>query len=601
MAAAFYPSRETIPEQEVARWLCNEISAFDSFLAGPFMEAVRHDKGQAELQQLFLQARSSYKRWEWAAEYFNPLLARKLNGPPVPEADPQVASDATAQDYDPGRYRVTQPEGLQVIEAILFPNYDTASKQTLLSYLSLLRHAAQEYKQRFELVEIVPGQVLDAAKLEIFRLETLGIVGFDDPLSLHSLEESAAALEGLQTALQKYAEHPGNRHVPSFDSLTYLFTAATALLKGHTAFDSFDRAAFITHYGAPLSKVLSRLADEWKIPVIRYNRLLRQEATTLFDTDAFDADAYLPDEGHLTTAALVRLGKRLFYEPALSATGKRSCASCHQPQLAFADGLAVNTSLDGHGLLARNTPTLLNAAFQSALFYDLRSPTLEKQLQDVLHNSKEMQASLHAAVPQLLADSGYQRLFMTAFPKDVQSMSDTSWIVSALAAYVRSLVKLNSRFDDYMRGDSTALNTQELKGFNLFMGKARCGTCHYMPLFNGNFPPLYTRMEAEVIGIPVSPEGHILDPDPGRFDIVMAPFLLHAFKTPTVRDAARTAPYMHNGAFNTLEQVVDFYNNGGGKGEGETVTNQTLSSDSLHLSPVEKNALIAFIKSLDSQ
>jgi cytochrome c peroxidase len=133
------------------------------------------------------------------------------------------------------------------------------------------------------------------------------------------------------------------------------------------------------------------------------------------------------------------------------------------------------------------------------------------------------------------------------------------------------------------------------------MGKGRCGTCHYMPLFNGNFPPLYSRTEAEVIGVPGAAGSGVVDKDDGQYGVLHAPFLRHAFKTPTLRNVARTAPYMHNGVFATLEQVVDFYDDGGGMGEGEKIENQTLPGDSLHLAPVEKRALISFMKSLDDR
>ncbi len=597
IAFAFYPSgKKQVPEQEIADLLQQEVTFFDSLVNGPFLYAVDHHDGQPAIQRIFLRTRLAYKRWEWAAEYFNPLLAREINGEPVPEADPVLAADARPEDRNPSRFLVTEPKGLQVIEGILFPQYDSSRSQELKIRLSELRQSTRQYLERFENIGILPGQVFDAAKLEVFRLMTLGISGFDDQLSLHSLDESAAALDGLRTALSKYAGRAGSR--TSYDSGMTLLSAAAGYLREHADFNSFDRAAFICRYGNPLTATLTRLVTEWKIPVIRYNRLLRQDAATLFDRNAFDADAYVPADGQPGSAALVRLGKRLFYEPALSASGTRSCASCHRPDHAFANGLKVDSALDGHGLLSRNTPSLLNAALQPGLFYDLRSPNVEAQLQDVLHSAPEMNASLDKALPFFKTDSGYSRMFTAAFPGLPE---DTSGIIVALAAYVRSLSQLDSRFDAYMRGDSLSLDKQELEGFNLFMGKARCGTCHYMPLFNGAFPPMYNRIEAEVIGVPASRGGSTIDSDPGRYGIVAASFLQHAFKTPTVRNTARTAPYMHNGVFDDLQQVVDFYNDGGGAGEKIVVPNQTLATDSLHLNTAEKKALIKFMQSLDNR
>lgn len=150
-------------------------------------------------------------------------------------------------------------------------------------------------------------------------------------------------------------------------------------------------------------------------------------------------------------------------------------------------------------------------------------------------------------------------------------------------------------------GDTMVLNRQEIRGFNLFMGKARCGTCHYMPLFKGTLPPRYTQMETEVIGVPGPGEKKDIDEDMGRYGIVPASFLQHAFKTTTVRNSARSAPYMHNGVFSSLQDLINFYNNGGGAGLGLKIGNQTLAADSLHLDGTETDALIAFIKSLDSR
>ena len=133
------------------------------------------------------------------------------------------------------------------------------------------------------------------------------------------------------------------------------------------------------------------------------------------------------------------------------------------------------------------------------------------------------------------------------------------------------------------------------------MGKAKCATCHYMPLFNGSFPPRYMQIESEVIGVPQSPNSHIIDKDMGRYDIIPLPAFKHSFKTVTIRNAARTAPYMHNGVFTTLNQVVDFYNKGGGAGLGLKIDNQTLSADKLNLSGKECDEIVAFIKSLDSK
>jgi cytochrome c peroxidase len=208
---------------------------------------------------------------------------------------------------------------------------------------------------------------------------------------------------------------------------------------------------------------------------------------------------------------------------------------------------------------------------------------------------------MHAAVNSLWQNKSYRQLFTDAFPIKNRTGIDTLEVMNALGSYVRSLTALKSRFDDYMRGNKKAMDTQEISGFNLFMGKARCATCHYMPLFNGSFPPRYMLIESEVIGVPKTIATKAIDPDPGRYTQLKINAFKHAFKITTVRNAARTAPYMHNGVFTTLQQVLDFYNKGGGAGSGYKVENQTLSPDKLNLTAKESADVIAFIKALDSR
>ena len=546
---------------------------------------------EKKLQRLFLAARLAYKRFEWAAEYFEPAASRSVNGAPVQEVELSG--------------QVFEPAGLQVIEGYLFPQVDTARVQDLVRQLQKLQSACGKYKTHFGNIDIFDWQVFDAVKLEVFRIETLGITGFDDPLTQNSMEESAVSLESLRAAIARYPAAAGDQadadQADAAGDPGGRFDAAIRYLRSHPDFNTFDRAEYLTAYCNPLTVALSGLEDGLKIHVIRYNRLLNQDAKTLSDTDAFNVNAYSPDPASFMTPAKIALGKVLFSDPALSATGTRSCRSCHQPGKAFTDGLVKNTVLGGDRLLRRNTPTLLNAALQAAQFYDLRVNTLEDQSRMVVQNAEEMHGSMKLSVEQLWKDSTYRRLFSTAFPRKDRKGIDTLEVMNAIGSYVRSLVALNSRFDAYMRGDRMAMTVAELNGFNLFMGKAKCATCHYMPLFNGTFPPRFIRAEAEVIGVPQSLSGNTIDPDMGRFDIVKAGSFRHAFKTPTVRNAARTAPYMHNGVFATLEQVVDFYDKGGGKGLGMEIGNQTLPFDHLALTEKEKGEVIAFMKSLDSR
>jgi cytochrome c peroxidase len=210
-----------------------------------------------------------------------------------------------------------------------------------------------------------------------------------------------------------------------------------------------------------------------------------------------------------------------------------------------------------------------------------------------------MHASATAVARQLNDRPAYAARFRRAYPTQEKKILPRH-VLMALASYIRSLTPFNSRFDRYMRGDDTQLSTSQVRGFNLFMGKAKCGTCHFMPVFNGTAGPGFTTTEAEVLGVAADPgrQPLQLDPEPGRYFQSKIRELRHSFKTPTLRNIAKTAPYMHNGAYQTLAEVIDFYDQGGGAGLGLDVDNQTLASEPLHLSKEEKKAIIAFLRAL---
>jgi cytochrome c peroxidase len=205
-----------------------------------------------------------------------------------------------------------------------------------------------------------------------------------------------------------------------------------------------------------------------------------------------------------------------------------------------------------------------------------------------------------AAVRRLGADTATLARFAAAFGRPAEGALTEQSLSIAVAAYVRSLQALNSRFDRAVRGDTAAVTASERAGFNLFMGKAGCGTCHFAPLFGGALPPTYLESEPEVIGVPAraGTPTSVVDEDAGVFATDSAPLHRHAFKTPTVRNVGLTAPYMHNGVFRTLEEVVDFYDGGGGNGLGMRLPNQTLPVDSLGLSRQEKRDLVSFMLAL---
>lgn len=452
------------------------------------------------LQKSFLRARILYKSLEWATEYFMPTTSRFVNGPPLPEIENE-------------EHKIFEPEGLQVVEELLYGG-ENIDYRELVRQVRLLQAHAATYNKYWTSIECTEVQVLDAIKLELFRVASLGITGFDAPVAKSGIKEAAYSLASLEKVLSS-----------CFHEEWTEFRRAANFALTNSQFDRFNRALFIRNYLHPISIKLTHYQKK-HTGFVNDKRLLKPSAPTLFAAGAFDLDAFAPDSSYYFTPKKRELGKRLFNDPILSGGGKRSCASCHNPQKAFTDGLRKSPSLR-NGTLQRNAPTLLNAGLQTAQFYDMRTTNLENQSADVIANKDEMHGDMGVALSTLNTDKSYQRLIRQAFPGD-KTFSEKE-LQNALATYIRSLGGLKSRFDRYMRGEDESLSRNELEGFNLFAGKAKCGTCHFIPLFNGTVPPLFTKMDSEVIGVPSNKHATSLDGDRGRYNIYQLGPYAHAF------------------------------------------------------------------------
>ena len=548
------------------------------------LRSVENGSDERVVKEKFTIARLSYKKLELFIEYYFELDAPQFNG----LATNFVEEEDPAADHS--------PQGFQVIESFLYPQYNTQNKNELLQYtrrLLALSKGLGNNTALFKPDEYMPNAVMD----ELYRVLALGITGFDSPLALQSLPEAKASLQSVQFVLEAYAETIAAAGIQRTGDQLHLPARAIAYIDAHPGFDRFNRAEFIAGYLNPLCQWLGRVNEQLGYPDNPARYALIKKTSHLFDAASLRRDAYLKDDA--PTAAKIALGKKLFYEPLLSANGKRACSGCHLPGKAFTDDLPKALQVDGHSLLSRNTPTLWNAALQKNLFYDSRQRYIDNLVMEVMSNEKEMNGSADKAAATLSGHRRYLQLYQQAYNCTDTLMSGAR-LANAIAWYVRTLVSYNARFDQYMRGDKSKLTTAEINGFNLFAGKAKCATCHYIPLFNGSKPPDYYYQESEVIGVPATTDTlhPVLDGDPGRYAILPNDFLQHAFKTPGLRNIALTSPYMHNGVYKTLEEVVEFYNKGGGAGMGLAVPNQTLPATALQLTSMEKKELIAFLKTL---
>jgi cytochrome c peroxidase len=432
---------------------------------------------------------------------------------------------------------------------------------------------------------------------QLIRIATLGITGFDAPVSFASLPEAADALKGIQHFSTAYF---GEKIMTGEAGDT--LNKSIRYLSLHTDFNTFDRMAFITSYLMPLSRQLDNsMAADAERDVMTFSKPFYGTFADVMEGKAWNPDFYAGYANAVSTRQKEALGKMLFADARLSANGKISCASCHREDLAFTDGLPKAGNLVHGGTLPRNTPTLYYAALQAAQFYDLRSTSLEDQVNEVMKSGNEFALDANSTALKLLADTIYKRRLERVYGKDEKIGGYE--IRNAIAAYVRSLKPFASRFDEYVRGAKTVLTKEEIDGFNLFMGKAKCGTCHFMPLFNGTTPPWFNKSESEIIGVPSKPiwKNAIVDADSGRYAINAIPELLYALKTPGIRNITRTAPYMHNGVYTSLDEVVEFYNRGGGSGIGIKLSHQSLPFDSLSLNVQEKKAIVAFLGALEDK
>ena len=289
-------------------------------------------------------------------------------------------------------------------------------------------------------------------------------------------------------------------------------------------------------------------------------------------------DLYMPvPEENPLTPEKVALGRRIFFDRRLSRDRTIACASCHDPQRAFTDSRPVAVGI-GRRLGARNVPTLINRGYGKSQFLDGRAQSLEAQVLEPIVNPKELGLTIDELVGRLGRASDYRERFRETFEREVNAQD----LARALASYVRTILSGHTSFDRYVNGERKALSERARQGLSLFRGKGNCTSCHVGPTLSDE--------QFHNTGIAWR-DGTMRDE--GRFAVSGQPVDQGAFKTPTLREIARTAPYMHDGSVTTLEEVVDFYDAGGRP-------NPTIDPEihPLHLLVEEKQALVAFLKSL---
>lgn len=556
------------------------------------------EKALVELQDIHLQTRLAFKKIEFLLEYYDRDAVKKyINGAPLPTIEKHVPE-----------IRVIEPSGLQVLDELVFGDAPVEEKEEIIAQVKDLQKYYAQTSAYQKGVRIDHRHVFEAVRQELIRIMALGVTGFDTPGSVNAIPEAMHSMTAIKDAMGVYVSLLKQKDAAFSEEFASVFAKAVQYLKDHNDFDTFDRLTFVKSYINPLyGKVRAAqqlLQVETVYEATKTPLPTRYHADHIFSDDFLNEDYFANVNSEELSEKRIELGRLLFFDPVLSNNNKFSCATCHQPDKAFTDGLDKSLAIKQGKKILRNAPTVINSVYSERYFYDLREPSLERQIRHVVVDSLEFNTDFFEIVDKLSQSETYKKLFAEAYA-DQPKYQLSKWSVSnALACYVVSLSSYNSPFDQYVRGERNDYPEAAKRGFNLFMGKAACGTCHFAPSFNGLVPPIYEESETEVLGVPATTDtiNPQIDPDLGRMISTRpqdeAYFYAYSFKTPTVRNAALTAPYMHNGVYETMEEVIDFYNKGGGLGLGIDIPHQTLPGDPLNLNKQEVQDLIAFMETL---
>jgi cytochrome c peroxidase len=540
-------------------------------------------------------SRLKLKGVDFWLRYFEPEAYRKINGPLPVEWENEVF-----EKFEPPYRR--EGAGLYLaeesLEDVMVP------KKTLDSLIIRSIDAIQTFE-----ADSITSQLDSyhhfflANRLFLLNLGAIYTTGFECPDTSNIIPELQSMVKDVKEIYTTYDEsfpvNPLSKEYLDLYNQTISFVA-----RQPGEFTLFDNFSFIKNYVNPLFRMNQSFINKYAVVTKNFNDFtLNNDCNSIFDKSLYSPQntkgifSLIDDKEVLSE--IRQTGKLLFYDPIISANNERSCASCHKPTEYFTDtAQATAFQFDHVQRLPRNTPTLINVVFNHLIMLDGKHISLQDQAKDVMHSSSEMNNAEEDLVKKVMSCKEYKdafKKFLKYTPEEKEV--SISHISSAITMYYADFSNYAAPFDDAIN-NKRPITPEVIKGFNLFMSKAQCATCHFPPIFNGVKPP-YIGSEFEVLGVPEDTGYQKLSADKGRYTINPAPETMNAFRTGTVRNAAYTKPYMHNGVFQTLEQVIDLYDVGGGAGKKLQVSNQTLSSDSLKLSPTEKSELIAFIRSLD--
>lgn len=598
---AFFSFNERVDDTEYFRCYSGSIQKFsnqmvlllDEIKSADILSEPEREKIREQIES----ARLKLKAVDFWLRYLEPIIYRKINAP-LPVEWETEAYEKWKKPY--------KREGAGLTLAETYLDEENIERDSLIKLIKYSIDALPAYMADSITMHLSAyHHFFLANRMYLMNLAAIYTTGFECPDTgnvIPEMKEMLKEVRGIYGCFNRsFPETPlTGSYLELYDSAVD-FTG-----RQPSDFAQFDHFTFIKDYVNPLFGMNQRMINSYKAVSRSLNDYsLGDTAYSIFDKSLYQMQytkgvfSLVEDKDALNE--LDRLGKLLFFDPILSGNNKRSCASCHDPRQYFTD-TTVKTALhfDREQRIRRNSPGLVDVIYNHLIMLDGKHISLQAQVPAVINNPSEMGGNETEAVEKVMNCSEYKSSFKkllkhTPGEKEV----NISHIASAIAFYYGKFSNYYAPFDMAMNYDRP-LDEKSKKGFNLFMSKAQCATCHFVPFFNGIKPP-YLGSEFEVIGVPADTGFAILSTDQGRYEVNPVPEMRNAFRTPTVRNIQFTKPYMHNGVFSTLEEVINFYDAGGGQGRGLDIPNQTLSADSLKLSAEEKEVLISFMMSLNEE
>jgi len=599
--ASFTSFDETMQTDRYSDYYHNKINTFREGQAALLNVINNNDPatedGARNITNAINASRIQLKAIDFWCRYLDPVQYRRLNGPLPVEWETEVFEKFEAP---------YKREGTGLTQAALYLEEENPQKDHLIYLVRSAIDGTQTYGADSITSQLsLHDHFYLCNRLYLLNLAAIYTTGFECPDTSLIIPEMISMMKEVKNIYAVFNESYTKAPLPQ--EYIMLYNKTLDFVRSQPlAYSAFDHFTFIKDYISPLFTKNQQLLNKYKVfsrNLIDYT--LNKKEISIFNKELYRGQdpkgIFHRVDDPVVLQEIDRVGKLLFYDPILSGNNQRSCASCHKPTEYFTDTLAATAlNFDNKSRLPRNTPSLVNAQYNHLLMLDGKHISLQNQAKDVISNPEEMACANDEALAKVMSCKDYEKTFKKLLKYTPTEKEVTiEHIASAVTFYYAKFSNSYAPFDEAMNENKPI--AQEVKhGFNLFMSKAQCATCHFVPQFNGVKPP-YVGSEFEVLGVPEDTSYTALSDDMGRTGVHKADEMKNAFRTGSLRNIAYTKPYMHNGVFNTLEEVVEFYNAGGGAGRGLQVDNQTLAADSLGLSVSEKAKLVKFMTALNEK